>query len=161
MKDRDHFAPQVPIHPTHHMRLANSIHGISLTGKSIELLDSIINCAIWDVYGAGDRSGQENSTHRDKLNLTLVMDDRPREVSPPSFGELWACLDNPTARRKIQNAFTVTKKDCRPTSIVLRTGLRVFSLFWVDCFVHHSASSHCYVRRHLQQIEKTKFHLYK
>ncbi|KAF7336181.1 hypothetical protein MVEN_02165600 [Mycena venus] len=107
MKDRDYLAPQGPIHPTHQMRLANSITNISPAGRSVEILHRVINCAIWDVYAGGDKSEEQLGTHSGKLELTLVVDDRPHEVSPPSFGDLWPWLDNPIAREKIQTAFTV------------------------------------------------------
>ncbi|KAJ6545501.1 hypothetical protein B0H19DRAFT_1266926 [Mycena capillaripes] len=92
------------VHPTHQMRLANSIHTVSQEGQYPELLDEIINSQLWQLYAEGLKSEEEIEEYNKKLDLTATTD----EHCP------W--LDNHQARRKIHDAFAGYEKKLRSTA---------------------------------------------
>ncbi|KAJ6462567.1 hypothetical protein C8R45DRAFT_1178301 [Mycena sanguinolenta] len=70
------------IHPTYQLRLANSIYTIFTTkNESMELLNVIVNCSIWDFYATSNKG----------------------RTSERNF-QAW--LDDPSAQRKMSDAFT-------------------------------------------------------
>ncbi|KAJ7249090.1 hypothetical protein B0H12DRAFT_1122614 [Mycena haematopus] len=82
------------IHPTHQMRLADSIHRVFTDGRTTQLLDAIANWRCWSLY-ADVNTEEKVQAHRERLRSSGLW---PAEPLVP-----W--LDNPIARQKIGNAF--------------------------------------------------------
>ncbi|KAJ7657716.1 hypothetical protein DFH06DRAFT_453379 [Mycena polygramma] len=85
--------PRGPIHATHQLQLANSIHTIFAAAKYMELLAGIVDSACWDIYTAERRTtaGDVSLYYKD-LNDSRLW---PRP---------W--LDDIIARQIIEEAFT-------------------------------------------------------
>ncbi|KAJ7127799.1 hypothetical protein C8R44DRAFT_733222 [Mycena epipterygia] len=82
------------IHPTHQMRLANSIHRVFTDGQTTDLLDAIVNWRCWSLYT------DVNTEHEVRAHRETLRSSEPWSVEP-----LLPWLDNPTARQKIGDAF--------------------------------------------------------
>ncbi|KAJ7455491.1 hypothetical protein FB451DRAFT_1143803 [Mycena latifolia] len=82
------------IHPTHQMRLANSIHRVFTGGRTTDLLDAIVNWRCWALY-TDVNTEDEVRAHRE-----ILRSSEPWPVEP-----LLPWLDNPITRQKIGDAF--------------------------------------------------------
>jgi hypothetical protein len=93
-----YLPPETAIHPTHQIRLANSVHSVFAAGRfeDSELLNEIINSSCWTLYAEGHKTEEQVRVHLEKAN----------------FGErrIWPWLDNPAARQKVKDAFTDYEK---------------------------------------------------
>ncbi|KAJ6542939.1 hypothetical protein B0H19DRAFT_312574 [Mycena capillaripes] len=74
--------PKAAVHPTHQIRLANSIQSIFTTGMPTDLLEVIINLNCWNLYAAV-----------------------PSRRSVDRWVPLFAWLNNATARHQIKDTF--------------------------------------------------------
>ncbi|KAJ7894831.1 hypothetical protein B0H13DRAFT_2339117 [Mycena leptocephala] len=83
---------RAPVHHTHQMRLADSVHRVISASRDTELLDAIVNCWCWGFYGTGSQTAEE-------INWDLTM-LRIGEIK----GE-WPWMDNDIARKKIKYVF--------------------------------------------------------
>ncbi|KAJ7664022.1 hypothetical protein DFH06DRAFT_1042280 [Mycena polygramma] len=98
-----YLTPAQAIHPSLQIRLANSIQAIFSLASDTELLDQIVICPLWAVYGAGIKTKQEIEARRNKFMFST--DNSHDELPEDPRHRFWPWLDNPEARRKIKQAF--------------------------------------------------------
>ncbi|KAJ7657736.1 hypothetical protein DFH06DRAFT_1197022 [Mycena polygramma] len=89
------MAPREPVHPTHQLRLANSIQPMSFAVEnSTELSQAIMHSDCWKIYATGRKTEKKVTLHRNKLNEA-------------GWGRWpWPWLDDPIARQKVKQVFT-------------------------------------------------------
>ncbi|KAJ6545645.1 hypothetical protein B0H19DRAFT_1267041 [Mycena capillaripes] len=97
------YTPTAANHPTHQIRLANSIHNISSSEQATVLLDVIVDCQLWNLYAEGTK--------------TEVLDSLS-VISEPD--EYWPWLANHEARYKIMDAFSGYEKKMMSTAELSR-----------------------------------------
>ncbi|KAJ6542880.1 hypothetical protein B0H19DRAFT_1310917 [Mycena capillaripes] len=95
---------QTPIHPTHQIRLANSIHTIAIAGQFVELLDGIVSLTCWSLYAEGYKTAEQVKELRDT-------------------GSYYPWLDNPIALERIKDAFLhsvrqLSSSEGSPTTLI-------------------------------------------
>ncbi|KAJ7652753.1 hypothetical protein DFH06DRAFT_533606 [Mycena polygramma] len=100
-----YLTPAEPINHNLQMRLANCIQSLFAAATNMGLLDEIVTCPLWTVYGAGLKAKEEVEVRRRQFDR---LPDDPRH-------RFWPWLDNTEARRKIKTAFTDYERDLTST----------------------------------------------
>jgi hypothetical protein len=87
-----YLPPETAIHPTHQMRLANSVGSVFVAAAGFtELWNAILNCSCWSLYAQGPKTEEQFRAHHGRVNSG----DRV----------LWPWLDHPIARKITKEAF--------------------------------------------------------
>ncbi|KAJ7911215.1 hypothetical protein B0H13DRAFT_2328537 [Mycena leptocephala] len=87
---------RAPVHHTHQIRLADSVHKIFIADRDTGLLNAIVKCRCWNFYAEGPKTEEEIKGYREMLGSTWYIDRRLA----------WPWIDDPIAQKKIKDALT-------------------------------------------------------